>query len=124
MSEKRKRGRPPRTTPKTGVDKSPLNAKVDEQLLLDFNGFSQDPKNWRGTRDELVEFVLKAFLDSPRKPARRVESTSIEDETQALVASMAGGARRAVDVIARARRHAEAIVLVTTMGTDLEDVES
>ena|SRR5947209_15017502 len=123
---KRKRGRPPRTTPKPGVDKSPLNAIVDEQLLLAFNGFSQDSKNWRGTRDELIEFVLKAFLESPRKPPRRADTKSEdeEEEPQEILATVAGRVRRAVDVIASARRHAEAIVQVTSMANDSDDLES
>jgi len=107
-----KRGRPARITPKEGVDKSPLNAMVDEQLLLDFNGFSQQPQNWRGTRDELVEFVLRTFLDSPRKPPHRAESP--DDQQQESATEAAAATRHAFDVITGARHHAEAIVWLTT----------
>lgn len=114
-----RRGRPARTTRREGVEKSPLNAKIDEQLLLDFNGFSQQPENWKGTRDELVEFVLRTFLDSPRKPPRRADSGPADEVAEAAAAG-ARETRHAFDVIVGARRHAEAIVLLTTSGRDSE----
>jgi hypothetical protein len=104
-----RRGRPPRTTRREGVEKSPLNAKIDEQLLLAFNDFSQKPENWSGTRDELVEFVLRTFLTSPRKPPRQADRPEEQE-----VAAAADSTRRVFDVIAGARRHAEAIVRITT----------
>jgi hypothetical protein len=97
-----------------------LNAKVDEQLFLDFNVFAQQPQNWRGTRDELVEFVLKTFLEAPRKPPRRADSIPDDDEVREAAASAARDARGAFDVIVRARRHAEAIVGLTSEGRESE----
>lgn len=118
-----KRGRKPRTTLTPGVDKLTLNAKVDQQLLLEFNDFSQKPDHWRGTRDGLLEFVLKEFLGSSRKPPQRAASTVEDNEIREDVAVAVGGVRRAVDVIASARRHAEAIVEVTTIVRDSEPKE-
>lgn len=108
-----KRGRPPRTERRYGADKSPLNAMVNEQLLLDFNGFSQNPENWTGTRDELVEFVLRTFLDSPRKPPQRASRVPEEQKLHEATAATAYEARSVFNVIAGARRHAEAIVVLT-----------
>ena len=82
-------GRKPRTIPK-GTDRSQLNATLPEQLVIDFNSYCVDQKIER--RDDLMEYVLRRFLHSPRKPAKRVTPATLIDKSNVDQFTQAEGA--------------------------------
>src|SRR5258706_16453869 len=90
----------------------PLFATLPDDVMNDLNEFcfKRDIKR----RDELLEHVLRQFLGTPRKPPKRAQSTA--ERVASDGSSTIKQARSEIDALDVARRHAEAIVDVTSIG--------
>lgn len=78
-------GRPPRTK-RNSHEKGQLNARIDEQLLIQFNEYAIEHKEGR---DDLVEFAIRRLLATGRKPPKRAADKEKElpaDVERALTA--------------------------------------
>jgi metal-responsive CopG/Arc/MetJ family transcriptional regulator len=98
-------------TKRTGKGRRQLYTRLPEQLVIAFNQFCIDSDIER--RDDLIEHVLRRFLNEPRKPPRRAGSAAERAATDR--ASALDSARSEVEMLVEARRHAEAILDLTAM---------
>lgn len=96
---------------RTADGQRPLFAKLSDEVVNGLNEFCLERQIDR--RDDVLEHVLRRFLGTPRKPPKRARSVAEQAVSDKL--PDVKEARGELDALDAARRHAEAIVEVTTI---------